>query len=217
MQDIIAIKAEPRERVGKSIARKLRQGGRVPAIIYGGKKESIPISISQEDLKSILKSDKGANTLLRIQRESITVDAMLKEIQYDYLQDTPIHVDFIRIDLEKPVDVSVPITIVGEAIGVKEEDGVFDFVTRTLELRCLPGRIPREITVDVSELHAGNSIKVEDLEFGDEVHMLADSRSVICAVTAKAAEEEVEVEEEEIPEGEEAAPAEGEEPEAKEE
>ncbi|MBN1195807.1 MAG: 50S ribosomal protein L25 [Candidatus Aminicenantes bacterium] len=210
MQDIIAIKAEPRERVGKGIAKKLRHSGRVPAIIYGGKKESIPISISQEDLRSILKSDKGINSLLRIQRESITVDAMLKEIQYDYLQDSPIHVDFIRIDLNKPVVISVPIAISGEAIGVKEEDGVFDFVTRTLELRCLPNRIPREISVDVSGLHAGNSIKVEDLQFSEDVQMLADPRSVICAVTAKTAEEEVVVEEEAVAEGEEAAPAEGE-------
>lgn len=210
MQDIIAIKAEPREKVGKGIAKKLRQSGRVPAIIYGGKMESIPIAISEDDLKSILKSDKGINSLLRIQRESITVDAMLKEIQYNYLQDTPIHVDFIRIDLGKPVVVSVPITIVGEAIGIKEEDGIFDFVTRALELRCLPDLIPREITVDVSELHAGSSIKVEDLQFSEDVQMLADPRSVICAVTAKTAEEEVVEEEEELAEGEEAAPAEGE-------
>lgn len=216
MQDIIEIKAEPREKVGKSIAKKLRHSGRVPAIIYGGDKESIPISISQEDLKSILKSDKGANSILRIHREAIQVDAMLKEIQYDYLQDTPIHVDFIRIDLKKTVDVSVPVAITGEAIGVREEDGVFDFVTRTLDLRCLPDRIPREISVDVTELHAGNSIKLEDLEFGDDVHLLSDPRSVICAVTAKVAEEEPEVEEEEALEGEEEAPAEGE-PKAEEE
>ncbi|HDP95325.1 MAG TPA: 50S ribosomal protein L25 [Candidatus Aminicenantes bacterium] len=210
MQDIIAIKAEPRERLGKGIAKKLRHSGRVPAIIYGGKEESIPISISREDLKSILKSDKGINSLLRIERESIVVDAMLKEVQYDYLQETPIHVDLIRIDLNKPVVISVPIAIVGEAIGIKEEDGIFDFVTRTLELRCLPNRIPREITVDVSELHAGSSIKVEDLQFSEDVEMLADPRSVICAVTAKTAEEEVVVEEEELVEGEEAAPDEGE-------
>lgn len=190
MQDIIAIKAEPREKVGKSIAKKLRNSGRVPAIIYGGNKESIPISINQEDLKSILKSDKGINSLLRIQREAVVVDAMLKEIQYDYLQDTPIHVDFIRIDPKRPVVVSVPVRISGEAIGVKEEDGVFDFMTRTLELRCLPDRIPREITVDVSQLHAGHSIKVEDLKFADEIEMLSDTRSVICAVSAKITEEE---------------------------
>ena len=216
MQDIFEVKAEPRDKVGKSIAKKLRHSGRVPAIIYVGNKESIPISISQEDIKTILKSERGANSILRIHRESIVVDAMLKEIQYDYLQDTPIHVDLIRIDLNKPVDVSVPVAITGEAIGVREEDGVFDFVTRTLDLRCLPDRIPREISVDVTELHAGNSIKVEDLEFGEDVHMLADPRSVICAVTAKVAEEEPEVEEEEALEGEEEASAEDE-PKAEEE
>ncbi|MDY0296155.1 MAG: 50S ribosomal protein L25 [Acidobacteriota bacterium] len=210
MQDIIAIKAEPREKVGKSIAKKLRNSGRVPAIIYGGNKESIPISINQEDLKSILKSDKGINSLLRIQREAVVVDAMLKEIQYDYLQDTPIHVDFIRIDPKRPVVVSVPVRISGEAIGVKEEDGVFDFMTRTLELRCLPDRIPREITVDVSQLHAGHSIKVEDLKFADEIEMLSDTRSVICAVSAKITEEEAVAEAVPV-EGEEPAPA-GDEP-----
>ncbi len=212
MENIINVKAEAREQVGKKVAKKLRREDRVPAIIYGGKKETIPISISREDLSIILRSEKGNNAILRIHRADVIVDAMLKEIQYDYLQDTPIHVDLIRIDLKKEVDISVPVTIVGDAIGVREEDGIFDFVTRSLDLRCLPTQIPNTITVDVSELHAGNSIKLEDVDIPGEIHFLSDPRSVICAVTSKVAEEVEEVEEVETVEGEEAESSEEETP-----
>ena len=201
----MTIKAESRKEVGKKIAKKIRKQGKVPAIIYGGERESIPISILMTDLKEILKSEKKGNTILRIHRDNIQVDAMLKEIQYDYLSDNIIHVDFIRVDLNKPIVVSVPIVIKGESIGVKVEDGIFDFVTREVKLSCIPAKIPKEIEVDVSELHIGHSIKVESLQFGEDIQLISDPSSVICSVTVKGKVEEVveEVVEEEAEEGEE--------------
>lgn len=199
MENVMSIKAESREGVGKRVAKRLRREGKIPAIIYGENKESIPISIELTDVKTILKSEKGENTVLKIHRDNIKVDAMLKEIQYDYLSDHIIHADFLRLDLDKPVTAWIPITVKGEPIGVKVEDGIFDFITRDIQVKCLPTKIPKEVTVDISGLHSGHSVKVEDLEMEEEIQLVSDPHRVICAVTSKvkaAVEEEVKVEEE---------------------
>jgi large subunit ribosomal protein L25 len=204
MENVIKINANSREGVGKKLAKQLRREGKIPAIIYGERKDTIPISIELADIKAILKSEKGENTVLKIHRDNIEVDAMLKEIQYDYLSDHIIHADFLRLDLAKPVTAWVPIVIKGESIGVKLEDGVFDFITRDIQVKCLATKIPKEIAVEISGLHAGHSIKAQDLEMGEEIQLVSDPHRVICAVTSKvkaAAEEEapVEAEAEEAP------------------
>ncbi len=198
MSNVITIKAEPREETGKKISKKLRKQGMIPSIIYGGDKESIPISVKLSDIKRILKSEKRENSILKIERGDIVVDSMLKELQYDYLDENIIHADFIRIDLDKTIDVWVHVELEGEPVGVKVEDGILDFVTREIELRSLPNVIPNKIVVDISDLHAGHSIKVEDLKLEEGVQFLSDPSTVICAVTSKVAEEEVAAEEEEV-------------------
>lgn len=196
MENIMNVNAESRQEVGKKISKKLRKDGRVPAIIYGGEKESIPISLLLSDVKQILKARMGENTILRIHRDDLKVDAMLKQIQYDYLSDSIIHVDFIRIDLTKPIEVKVPVEISGESIGVRLEDGVFDFVNRELKIWSIPDKIPRAIEVDVTDLHVGHSIKVDDLNLGEEIEFLSDPQTVICSVSVKGMVEEEVVEEE---------------------
>ena len=196
MQNIMNVNAESRQEVGKKISKKLRKEDRVPAIIYGGNKESISISLSMSDLKQILKAEMGENTILRIHRDDIKVDAMLKQIQYNHLSDTIIHVDFLRIDLTKSIEVKVPVEIIGESIGVKLEEGVFDFINRELKIWSIPDKIPKSIEVDVSDLHIGHSIKIEDLNIGEEIEFLSEPQTVICAVAAKGMVEEEVVEEE---------------------
>ncbi len=208
MENLVNFKAESRVGVGSKIAKQIRREGKIPAIIYGDKKDPIPISIELKDVLSILKMEKKQNTILRIQRDDIEVDAMLKELQYDHLGDTLLHADFIRLDLDKKIEVSVPVHIVGEAIGVRVEDGVFDFVTREIKVKALPMLIPTTFEIDVTELHSGNSIKVENIAEEDNVQIMSEKQVVICAVVAKGAEEEEEVEEEEVLEGEEAAASE---------
>jgi large subunit ribosomal protein L25 len=204
MEKYMEIKAESRKEVGKKVAKRIRKEGKVPAIIYGGERETIPITITVDALKRIMKSEKKDNTVLRIQRDEVLVDAMLKEIQYDYLSQNIIHADFIRIDINQPVTVSVPIKCVGEPIGIRIEDGIFDFVNREVKITCLPALIPTMIELDVTELHAGHSIKAEALEVDEGLTIVSDPHTVICAVTARGAAEE-ELVEEEVEEGEEVA------------
>lgn len=204
MENIIAVKAESRNEVGKQVAKRIRRENKIPAIIYGGKKDSIPISMDLNDIKNILKSKMGENTILKIKRDDIEVDAMLKDIQYDYLSSTIIHADFIRIDLKKKIEVSVPIVLIGEPIGVRLEDGILDFVNREIDLKCLPHRIPSKIEIDVTDLHIGNSLKFEIIELEEDVEFISRPERVICAVSVKGAvEEEIVEEEEEGLEGEE--------------
>lgn len=213
MENVMTVNAETRDQVGKKIAKKLRKEGKIPAIIYGGDKETIPVSLIVDEVKHILKSEKGENTVLRIHRDDIKVDAMLHEIQYDYLSDNIIHVDLLRIDISKPVSISVPVKLNGTPIGVRLEDGSLDFVTRELKIKCLVTAIPNEFEIEITDLHSGSSIKADDLDIAEGIELISDPQTVICAVTAKAKEEEVlEEVEEEVAEGEEAAEGEGEKP-----
>ena len=194
MENLITIKADLREDISKKACKNLRAQGKIPAIVYGITAESIPISVDLGDLKNIMKSEKKENSILRIlQSDKAKFDAMIKEIQYDYLSDHIIHVDFIRIDLNKLVEVEVPVVLFGEAIGVKTEDGILEFIHREVHIRCLPTRIPKEFRVDVSSLHMNQSIKVENLPKTEEYQFVSPANTVICAVAAKAKEEVVEV------------------------
>lgn len=194
MENIITINAELREEISKKACKGLRVQGKIPAIVYGITAESIPISVDLGDIKSIMKSEKKENSILRIlQSNKAKFDAMIKEIQYDYLSDHIIHIDFIRIDVTKPVEIEVPVVLFGEAIGVKTEDGLLEFINREVHVRCLPTRIPKEIRIDVSSLHIGQSIKVETLAQTDDYQIISPANTVLCAVAAKAKEEVVEV------------------------
>ncbi len=191
MENVMTLKAETRNEVGKKIAKKLRKEGRIPAIIYGENTESIPISLAVSDIKAILKSGSGENTVLRIHRENVQMDAMLKEVQFDYLDDNIIHADLIHIDLNKPVIVNIPVVITGDPVGVKVDGGFFELVTREIKIKCLPTKIPKEFILEVGELHIGHSIKAGDIKPEEEIKILTDSHVVICAVTSRAIVEEV--------------------------
>jgi len=194
MENVITINAELRKEISKKARKELRSQGKIPAVIYGITAESVPIAVNLADIKGIMKSENKDNSILRIQQgDKSKFDAMIKEIQYDYLSDHIIHVDFIRIDLNKPVEVEVPMVLEGEPVGVKTEDGLLEFIHRQILVRSLPTSIPKEIRIDVSGLHIGQSIKVENLAKSDAYQIISPANTVICAVAAKAKEEVVEV------------------------
>ncbi len=192
MENIITINAEKRSEISKRASRELRANGKIPAVIYGITAESVPIAVNLADVKGVLKSENKENSILRIiQGDKSKFDAMIKEIQYDYLSDHIIHVDFIRIDVNKPVEVEVPVVLEGEPVGVKTEDGLLEFIHRQVLVRSLPTSIPKEIRIDISGVHLNQSIKVENLPKNDAYQVLSPANTVICAVAAKAKEEVV--------------------------
>ncbi len=207
----ITIKAEVRETRGKNAARRLRSSGRLPAVLYGPGAENVSLGLSKKDIFSILKSESGENTLFKVAFDSEKRDVMIKDYQQDVVSDEVLHVDLIQILLDKVIRVNVPIEIVGEAVGVKSEGGFVDFSVREVEIECLPGAIPEQVTIDISELHLHQAFKVEDLAEIEGVKYIMDPNISLVQIQAPSIEEEEEVEEEVLEEGE--IMAEGEEPE----
>jgi len=205
----IKIKGEIREIFGKNASRHLRREGSVPANLYGAKAENVSLTLDKKDIFQILRSEAGENTIFEISYNSQTQDVMIKEAQTNPANDELLHVDLILIAMDKEIRVTVPFVLTGEAVGVKAEGGFVDFVTREIELECLPRAIPEHIEVDISALHLHQSVKLEEITLPEGAKWVSEPETVIAMIHAQAKEEIVVEEEEE----EEEVVAEGEEPE----
>lgn len=191
------IKVEKREIFGKNASRRLRREGMIPAILYGGGSSNVPLTLKKQDVFMILKSDTGENTVFQVSFDSEIRDVMIKELQMDPVTDEILHADFVHIAMDKAIRVSVPLVSVGEAVGVKTEGGFVDFITRELEVECLPKNIPEHIEMDISGLHLRHSLKAEDITLPEGVKLITSSDTILVLIEAPLKEEEIEVEEEE--------------------
>jgi len=201
----LEIYAQKREALGKNASRRIRQEGMVPAVLYGPKIDNVALILNKKDILSILKSESGENTLFKVEVDAKKRDAMIKDIQIDPVSDELIHVDLIQITMDKAIRVSVPVQLVGEAVGVKTEGGFVDFVSREIEIECLPRDIPEQIQVDISSLHLHQYLRIEDLTPPEGSSITDDPEMVVVLIQAPTKEEDLVVEEEEeiIAEGEE--------------
>ncbi|MGB9765258.1 MAG: 50S ribosomal protein L25 [Candidatus Saccharicenans sp.] len=184
----LVIKAEKRTELGKNASGRLRRQGFIPAILYGEKVENIPLILKKKDLIGILKSETGENTIFRVVFDSEERDVMIKEVQINPINDELLHADLIQISMDKPVRVSVPVELTGEAIGVKTEGGIVDFLLRELSIECLPRDIPEAIKVDISNLHIHQSFKVQNLEVPAGIKILHDPGAAIVVISSVAEE-----------------------------
>lgn len=185
---------EVRETKGKGAARKLRAGGRVPAVLYGRGQESRSLSLDPHALQKLLHaSDAGMNTLIDLRisgGDGPERVVLVKEIQRDPVRGHPLHVDLYQVDLAASVEVSVPIHLMGRPQGVELRDGILDHSLRELEIECLPRAIPESIEVEVSALDIGDSIHVRDLTLPAGVTLRSDpDLSVASVVAARVVEE----------------------------
>jgi large subunit ribosomal protein L25 len=196
----VTLEAVRREGFGKGPSRRLRQRGRIPAVLYGGpvaegqKPESVPISVHPKDLMRILHSDSGANTLISLTFEGVTAQVMIREYQLDPVTHHPLHTDFYRVALDKPVAVTVPLVLKGEARGVKQQGGIVDFVHREIEIECLPADIPEHVEVDISELVVGQGIRLRELVESAKWRPVSDLDTLLVHVIMPRAVEEEPVE-----------------------
>jgi len=191
------IKAEKREIFGKNASRRLRREGMIPAILYGGGSSNVPLTLKKQDVFMILRSDTGENTVFQVSFDSESRDIMIKELQRDPVTDEILHADFVHIAMDKVIQVSVPVVSVGEAVGVKTEGGFVDFITREVEVECLPKDIPEHIEIDISGLHLRQSLKAEDITLPEGVKLITSSDTILVLIEVPLKEEEIEVEEEE--------------------
>jgi len=199
------IEAQKRTPGGKNVNRRLRVSGVIPAIIYGPGLPSIAICVDPQIVRGILHSEAGHNSIFSINVDGSKQDnTMVKDYQLDPVHGDLIHVDFIQIAMDQKLTLDVNIEPVGEAEGVTISGGIMDFVTRSIEVECLPKDIPDSIEVDVSKLQIHDYIRVQNIEVDPKVKILTDPEVVIITIIPPVKEEEPEVEEvEETEEGEE--------------
>jgi large subunit ribosomal protein L25 len=190
MPDIV-VEARPRADFGKNVNRRLRAQGLIPGVLYGARKGAVPVAVSPKDIGAILRSASGENTLFDLQLDGSRRKVIVKEFQVDPIKSRLLHADFYEVALDQALEVTVHIELTGVPVGVKVEGGVLDFVTRELEIECLPTDIPDKIVVDVSDLVLNKHIRVSDITVPDKVKVLTHPDVVVAHVVAPRAEEVV--------------------------
>jgi large subunit ribosomal protein L25 len=210
MADDITLAATPGRATGSSASRRLRASGKIPAVLYGRGAEPRSITVDWRDLRSALTTEKGLNALITLDINGTRTEAVVKEMQRHPVRRDVLHVDFLSVDVDKPITTDVPIVLEGEPTLVLREQGVVDQVMNAIIVNAKPAAVPGHLSVDVSELEIGHTITVADLVLPDGVTTDADPEEpiVIAQLTSLALAEEEEGEE---AEGEEGEAAEGEE------
>jgi large subunit ribosomal protein L25 len=187
------LEVEKRDGHGKNEARRLRAAGRIPAVVYGSRKgkarEAVAVAVDPKEVLRILHSESGANTLITLKLEGAESRVMVKEYQLDPVTNSLLHADFFELAMDRAITVPVPIAVRGEAAGVKQQGGLLDFVTREIQVQCLPTDIPSQIDVDVSELMLHQAIRLRDLPQSPKWKPLNDPDTMIVHVVVPKAEE----------------------------
>ena len=179
-----------REGVGKGPARRLRRSGQVPAILYGGA-SPVNVAVAPKDILRLIHGHEGSTQLFRVTFEG-TKDgkmAIIRDMQFDPVSEDLIHVDLQEVAMDRAIQVSVAIHHVGEAIGVKETQGILEMVLREVRVSCLPGNIPERLEADVTNLAIGDVLTVRDLKIPEGVRVLNDPNQAVVTVAPPAAEE----------------------------
>jgi len=181
---VVELKCDFRQRTGKGGSRSVRRDGFVPAVLYGGDTEPASIKIERGRFEALIRTPGGIHSVIDFkipdQGEQI---ALIREIQRDPISREVLHVDFQRIKAGEPVQVVVPLHISGTPVGVKMGGGVLEFVTREIDVRCLPRHIPGRWEVDVSALDVGDALHVSDLDLPD-MEPLTEGERVIAVVVS---------------------------------
>lgn len=190
----LVIEVERRERFGKGANRKLRAQGLIPAVVYGGGKEPVPVVVNRKAVTELLHQEKGKNTifLLRMKGTKQERHAMLRDFQVDPITQQYIHLDFIRVMKGQHVRVEVPVELSGESVGVKA-GGFLDFAGRSLHIECPADAIPEKVTLDISLLGIGQHVTAADVPLPPGAKLLDDPHKILVTIKGRAAAAEEEV------------------------
>jgi large subunit ribosomal protein L25 len=188
------LEAKKRDGRGKNEARRLRAAGRVPAVVYGARKagqapEGVPVAVDPKEVLRILHSESGANTLINLKLDGGESRVMVRDYQLDPVSHALLHADFYQLAMDRAMVVTVPIVIKGESAGVKQQGGLLDFVTRDIQVQCLPVDIPERIEVDVTELMLHQSVRVRDLPVSPKWKPVTDGDTMLVHIIVPKAEE----------------------------
>jgi large subunit ribosomal protein L25 len=185
------LEAQARDTFGKNEARRTRRGGHVPAVLYGGDgKGATPIAVAPKALLKILHSESGQNTLISLKLAGAGDNRVLvKDFQLDPITHEVLHVDFLKIAMDKLLRVTIPVIVHGEPKGVKQQGGILEHIRREVEIEVLPADIPEHIDVDVSELMLHQGIRVRDIATNAKWKPVSDLDLMLVHVIMPKAEE----------------------------
>jgi len=180
------VQAKPRQSGTKNDARRVRRNGMIPAVLYGAGLKPLTLAVDPKQMKRILNSDSGHNTIfdLSVVGDTDSGKAMIVDWQHEPIKGSLLHVDLKRIAMDKLLQVGVPVVIKGEAPGVKLQGGILEQMLREVEVECLPADIPQSLMADVSNLSFGQTIRVGDLPHDDKVKIITDANQAVVHVTA---------------------------------
>src|SRR6201987_286327 len=178
------LEGQPREAGTKNDAKRVRGDGKIPAVVYGAGKDSLSISVDPRVVTRVLNSETGHNTIFDLAMGGEHSKAMIVDWQYEPIKGKLLHIDLKRIALDKVLKVSVPIFLVGESAGVKQEGGIMEQMLREVEVGCCPGHIPSHIDADVSHLTFGKVLRVSELPHSEKIKILTDENQPVAHVTS---------------------------------
>lgn len=185
------LEAQPRTPGTKNDARRVRQQGKVPAVVYGAGKQAMPVTVDPRQVSRILHSQTGHNTVFDLALDGERTKAMIVDWQYEPIKGSLLHIDLKRIAMDQKLKVNVPIELVGEPAGVKQQGGILEQIAREVEVECLPGDIPNAIELSVAELVFGVVLRVSDLPKNDKIKFLSDPEQPVAHI--------ITIKEEEVP------------------
>jgi large subunit ribosomal protein L25 len=179
-----------REGTGKEAAKRLRRQGSVPAILYGGS-APVAVAVDPRDVMKLLHGHEGSTTLLHLRFDDATETrtAIIRDLQFDPVSESLLHVDLQEVSMDRAVTVTVAVHPVGEAAGVKEQSGILEMILREVQISCLPAFIPERIGADISGLHIGDVLTVGHLTPPEGVRILNDHGQAVATVSPPMAEE----------------------------
>ena len=178
----IVVTAQSRSTKGKNANRRLRAQGLMPGVLYGNKQEAVHVAVSPKEVGVVLHSPAGRSTLFDLEYQGQRRKVILKECQAEPVRGALLHADFLEVALDKPIEVKVHVELTGTPIGVKVQGGFLDFVTRELDIECLPLDIPERIVIDVTPLELGKHLRVSDITMPPKVTVLTEPDIVIVHV-----------------------------------
>jgi large subunit ribosomal protein L25 len=186
------VEGKKRDTFGKDAAKRTRRTGMVPAVLYGGRGDALPLDINAKQVARILRSETGHNSIVTVQLvDGGEESAILKDWQVDPVSGTLLHVDMLRVAMDVRMRFRVPVHPFGEPEGVKLQGGIFEIVTREVEIECLPGDIPEEFRVDVSGMTLHKQLRASDLPLDTtRMKLVSDPQRVLAHVVSLKKEEE---------------------------
>lgn len=177
------VQAKVREGRGKNDARRARRDGMVPITVYGGGAETVAAVAPLRELAAILRSEAGRNTIFTIDVEGVGAsEVMFHDRQIDPIRGRLIHADLTRLVQGQKIEVTVPLHLVGEPLGVREKQGVLEQTVREIEIRCEPREIPDALEIDVTNLDVYDTLHVSDIPVSESVEILTDHDVVVATV-----------------------------------